>query len=291
MNFDQVPVEHEFECALLLCCLFARQFFIARTLFDETERTRTAMTERMRALSEENKRLTQTITTLEQDAVFNEKETLAYQTAAEARILDLDGKLEQVEIDNEHLRGELVSLEKAHQEERVAERKRLADTVATYRKERDAERTRLLDEIRELREAAAAEPVRDDVEAVPDAEPEQQMNDDLHQGLSSDEEGIADAHFELPEEDAPDDVPQCLWWTRHGHRPAAKACAGQVVDQFHHANGAFKLCQQHTCARQDEGCRLVTRPTGRRCSACSRTEEGKERVKRYDSNRHRRVHY
>jgi hypothetical protein len=80
-----------------------------------------------------------------------------------------------------------------------------------------------------------------------------------------------------------------MWWKKFGTRPNAKACYGDVSSYGHRRLGEIRLCQRHVCSDQHHGCRLIAREQGYKCATCSRTDEGKERIKDHDQERrHRR---
>jgi hypothetical protein len=85
------------------------------------------------------------------------------------------------------------------------------------------------------------------------------------------------------EEDEEEDA--CVWWAKYSDRPKAKPCYGEIATFGHHYHGEFKLCARHVCAERGPGCRLIARPVGYKCGACSRTEEGKDRIRDYDYDR------
>lgn len=80
-------------------------------------------------------------------------------------------------------------------------------------------------------------------------------------------------------------VTECVWWAKNGGLPKAKPCYGKVTTLGHHYHGEIKLCERHVCTAREKGCRLIARPVGYKCSACSRTAEGKEKIKDYDYDR------
>jgi hypothetical protein len=89
-----------------------------------------------------------------------------------------------------------------------------------------------------------------------------------------------------PSEDEPAPlVTECAWWAKYAERPTAKPCYGEITALGHHYHGELKLCARHVCTVRGPGCRLMARPVGFKCGACSRTEEGKERIKDYDFDR------
>lgn len=45
------------------------------------------------------------------------------------------------------------------------------------------------------------------------------------------------------------------------------------------------ICQRHTCIAAKEGCRIMIKPSARKCSACCRSDRNKEDVKLYDAQR------
>lgn len=260
------------------------------------------------------------IETLKSDLDMNAEETFNYQNAAETQILALNTQIENqqarfVEVqellarereEKEALQREVgIAVDRTRASEELLARareearegkERIATTIRNYKNERDAERDELIAKCQELetriarltepREPPAPPPPPPHVEepaphAAAAVDPPPDFNyvagpevEEEHEAEGEEEEHVG-----------------CLWHTRYGDRPNVKACAGAVVDQFLHKQGAFKLCQQHTCVAKERGCRLVTRPTGRRCTACSRTDAGKERIKQYDSQRHKRAHY
>jgi hypothetical protein len=90
-----------------------------------------------------------------------------------------------------------------------------------------------------------------------------------------------------PEDDA-QEAGECMWWTKYRDRPKAKPCYGEIATLGHHYHGELKLCARHVCTQRGPGCRLIARPVGHKCGACSRTDEGKERLKDYDYDRSRK---
>lgn len=282
---------------------------------------------RIQALERELGELTSVAERLKKDMAVNNDETLKYQAAAEAQIIALNQQNEQHEErfaqvqqiiakmtdDAENARqtiarlesqlsfatdsaaaaaSELAAATNRFAEETNEREARIATAIRQYKSERDAERDALVAENRALLEendrhaAARAEmEARAQANDAPIAEEEEEEE----QAPAAD---FANANDHMEMQDVEDGAAQqCLWWTRNGERHDARPCAGAVADRFLHRLGAFKLCQQHTCSRGDEGCRLLIRTIGRRCSACSRTGDGKERIKKYDSRRHKRVHY
>lgn len=103
---------------------------------------------------------------------------------------------------------------------------------------------------------------------------------------SDDERGGKEEIGESREEKKEIGAPECAWWAKYGDRPKAKPCYGEVSTLGHHYHGELNLCERHVCSAREQGCRLIARPAGYKCSACSRTADGKEKIKEYDRGRH-----
>ena len=78
---------------------------------------------------------------------------------------------------------------------------------------------------------------------------------------------------------------QCAWWEKHGNTGTKKVCAGAIASYLHRRFGEVLICARHVCSDRSNGCRIVSRKTGYQCSACTRTEEGKERIREKDRER------
>jgi hypothetical protein len=185
-----------------------------------------------------------------------------------------------------------------YREASIAELKRIHGIATRLEKEK-AELIAYVEELEGERDAPpprTPSPVReesDDDGEEDKEEPPIMPADDAGPGMMAEDSSSAHEDHEPAPAPVPAPAPapahegnnECKWWAQYKDRPKAKPCYGQIATLGHHYHGVLKLCERHICTERGPGCRIIARPVGYKCGACSRTEEGKERRRQYDNDR------
>jgi hypothetical protein len=262
-------------------------------------------------LTRQLEELNQAFALLKEDVGTVEKD--ATQCAAEvARLKTLLKKTEEKFVHEQEARNELVKelrtakLREQAADQEIADLKKQLTTAQgqltdhlTYREASIKELTRIKALALQLEKEKAdqAEELDRRLHRIQELEAPPQQDVDEPLPMPEDDNGPVDmmmpseeSDLDPSEQDEPGSevVTECAWWAKYADRPTAKPCYGEIATLGHHFHGELKLCARHVCTMRGPGCRLMARPVGFKCGACSRTEEGKERIKDYDFDRSRR---